>query len=323
MKYENLLNEKEISSPCFLINGGESYLTTTALKLIENKLNINYPDFNKVIFTDETFKSAVDIVSACQVAPFCDEKRLVVVYDYLNKKNESERKIFLKYFENPCETTCLVFFSTNKSEFFSTLEGKIESIDCEKLTPEFLKKWAKQKTEELSLNITQPALEKLLDYCNYSITKVDTELQKLKTISLANAQLTEDDVENNVTKDIEYIIFNLTAAISQKNNEEVYSLINAMLKNKEQPVNIIATISNHFRRLFLIARSEFSNREMAEMLGVKEYAITKYKQQCQNFGQKALKQIYDKCIEIEFMVKNGAMEGNNAINFLIANILSF
>lgn len=322
MKYEDLITIANLSSPCYLINGGESYLTTTALKLIEKKLNINYPDFNKVIFTDETLKSANDIVSACQVAPFCDEKRLVVVFDYLNKKNESERKIFLKYFENPCATTCLVFFTTNKSEFFSTLEGKIESIDCEKITPEFLRKWTKQKVSDLAMEISQQATEKLLDYCNFSITKVDTELQKLKTIYINKTNITEEDIENNVTKDIEYIIFNLTSAISKKDNEEVYSLINAMLKNKEQPVNIIATISNHFRRLFLIARSEFSNREMAEMLGVKEFAITKYKQQSQNFGQKALKQIYDKCIEIEFMVKNGAMEGTNAINFLIANILS-
>ena len=58
------------------------------------------------------------------------------------------------------------------------------------------------------------------------------------------------------------------------------------------------------------------------MLGVKEFAITKYKQQAQNFGQRALKNIYDKCIEVEFMSKNGAMEGTNAVNFLIANILN-
>ena len=32
--------------------------------------------------------------------------------------------------------------------------------------------------------------------------------------------------------------------------------------------------------------------------------------------------IYDKCIEVEFMSKNGSMEGTNAVNFLIANILN-
>lgn len=322
MKFEELYNNRNNLKSCYIINGGESFLTTTALKLIEGALNISLPDFNKVIFSDESYKTASDIVAACQVAPFGDEKRLVIVYDYLNKKNEGERKVFLKYFENPCNTTCLVFFSTNKSEFFTSLEGKVESIECDKISNEFLKNWARKQIQEKEIKISDSTLNKLLDYCNYSITKLDTEINKLKTLYSSQQEITDNDIENNVTKDIEYIIFDLTNAICQKDNDKVYSLIDVMIKNKEQPVNIIATISNHFRRLFLIARSEFSPAEMAKMLNVKEYAITKYKQQAQNFGQRALKSIYDKCIEVEFLAKNGGMEAHNAVNFLIANILN-
>ena len=322
MKFEELYNNRNNLKSCYIINGGESFLTTTALKLIEGALNISLPDFNKVIFSDESYKTASDIVAACQVAPFGDEKRLVIVYDYLNKKNEGERKVFLKYFENPCNTTCLVFFSTNKSEFFTSLEGKVESIECDKISNEFLKNWARKQIQEKEIKISDSTLSKLLDYCNYSITKLDTELNKLKTLYSSQQEITDNDIENNVTKDIEYIIFDLTNAICQKDNDKVYSLIDVMIKNKEQPVNIIATISNHFRRLFLIARSEFSPAEMAKMLNVKEYAITKYRQQAQNFGQRALKSIYDKCIEVEFLAKNGGMEAHNAVNFLIANILN-
>ena len=322
MKFEELTKNVNNLKPCYIINGGESFLTTSALKTIEDSINMSLPDFNKVIFSDESYKTAVDIVAACQVAPFGDEKRLVIVYDYLNKKNESERKVFLKYIENPCNTTCLVFFSTNKSEFFTSLEGKIESIECDKVSLDFLKKWVREEINSKNIQMSEQTLNKLLDYCNYSITKLDTELNKLKTLYPSAQEITEKDIENNVTKDIEYIIFDLTNAICQKDNDKVYALIDVMLKNKEQPVNIIATISNHFRRLFLIARSEFSATEMAKMLNVKEYAITKYKQQAQNFGQRALKNIYDKCIEVEFMAKNGAMEAHNAVNFLIANILN-
>ena len=114
MKFEEL--QKSIKSqiyPCYVINGGESYLTTTALKIIENSLNLTMPDFNKTIFTDESQKSAQEIVESCQVMPFCDEKRLVVVQDYLNKKSENERKIFANYLKKPNLSTVLVFFSTS------------------------------------------------------------------------------------------------------------------------------------------------------------------------------------------------------------------
>lgn len=321
MKFEELSeNLKNKIESAYVINGGESFLTLEALKTIEKALNLSLIDFNKTIFTDESTKTAIDIISACEVLPFCDDKRLVVVHDYIGKKNESEKKLFLQYLKNPVSTTCLVFFSTNKSEFFSSFEGKFTTIDCEKVSNDYLSKFVQKKLRENNLEISPKALSKLLDYCNYSITKLSTEIEKFKSLVSSNT-ITEEIIEQNITKDIEYIIFDLTNAISIKDNNKVYLLIDAMLKNKEQPLNIVATLSSHFRRLFFVSRSNFSNKELAEMLEIKEYAVVKYKEQATNFTQKKLKEIYDKCQEIEFLSKNGKMEAKNGVNFLIANIL--
>lgn len=322
MKFEEL--KKSLSQniePCYIINGGESYLTTQALKQIEEALNITFPDFNKSIFADNTIKSALDIVEACQVMPFCDQKRLVVVHDYVGKKNETEKKIITKYLEKPNLSTCLVFFSTQKSDFFSSFEAKATKIDCEKLSLEGLFSLTNNLVRENKINFTSQAVKKLLDYCNYSVTKVVTEISKFKSINLPTGQVEESDVETHVTKDIEYVIFDLTSAISKKQNDKVYLLIDAMIKNKEQPVTIISTLANHFRRLFLISRSQFSNAELASMLGVKEFAISKYKEQTSYFTQRQLKTIFDKCVEVEYMAKTGEMEAKNAVSFLVANIL--
>lgn len=323
MKFEEVkrsLNQQIL--PCYIINGGESYLTTTALKTIEKALNLTMPDFNKTIFTDESQKSAQEIVEACQVMPFCDSYRLVVVQDYLNKKSEADKKIFSNYLKKPNATTVLVFFSTSKNEFFTTLEPLSCKIECEKLSLEALIYLSNQTAKELNLNFSQPALKKLLDYCNYSPTKVVTEINKFKSIFIKSETIEEQDIEQHVTKDIEYVIFDLTTAISKKQNEKAFMLIDAMLKNKEQPSSILATISNHFRRLFLVSRSDFSSSELAGLLGVKEFAISKYREQAAFFSQKILKQIYDKCVEVEFMIKSGAMDAKNSLNYLLAFILN-
>lgn len=323
MKFEELKRSiKEQIYPCYIINGGESYLTTTALKTIENTLNLTMPDFNKTIFTDESQKSAQEIVEACQVMPFCDERRLVVVQDYLNKKSETERKVFANYLKKPNLSTVLVFFSTSKNDFFTSLEPLAQKIECEKLSLENLFYLANEEAKNLNLKFSQSALKKLLDFCNYSPTKVVTEINKFKSILIQGEIIEEEDIEQNVAKDIEYVIFDLTNAISQKQNEKAFTLIDAMLKNKEQPSGVIATISNHFRRLFLVSRSEFSNTDLASMLNVKEYAVSKYREQASRFSQKALKSIFDKCVEVEFMIKSGAMEAKNSLNFLLAFILN-
>lgn len=314
---------KEIK-PCYVINGGESFLTTCALSKIEKAINLSFLDINKNVFYDSTTQTAKDIVASCEELPFCDNKRLVVVHDYLNKKNEQEKKIFLKYLKSPNPTTCLVFFSTNKSEFFSSLEKSegVTLIDCEKLSVDSFNKIVESLIKNLNLNFETSALNKFKDYCNYSITKINTELNKLKTIFLPTYQIKIEDIEENVVKDIEYAIFDLTNAISKKDKQTAFLLVDNMLKNKEQPVSIISTISNHFRRLFFIARSEFSNFELAEMLNVKEWAIKNYREQIKNFSVKRLKEIFDLCILVEYKCKSGEMEAKTAIIFLISSILN-
>ena len=324
MKFEELQEKlQKVILPAYIINGGESYLTTQAVQLIEKKLNITLPEFNKVIIGDNYTNGMSNIVANCQALPIMDSWRLIIVNDYLGKKNESEKKIFFNYLDNPNPSTCVVFFSSNKSEFFDSLSSKIESIDCEKVSDNYLINWVKARLNRSNLDASLKVIQKMIDYCNNSITKLDTEIDKLSSVKLQAVErnITDDDIENYITKDIEYIIFDLSNAICKKDKDKVYLLIDTMLKNKEQPVTIISLLTNHFRRLFFISRSSFYDKQLAEYLGVKEFAISRYREQLRNFTQRELKNIFDKCIEIEFEIKSGKMEGKNAISYLIAFIL--
>jgi len=307
----------------YLINGGEGYLTQKALKLIEQQLNINLPELNKTIFTDESENSAFDIVSCCEALPFCSEKRLVIVNDFFIHKNENAKKIIESYLKNPCFSTCLVFYSPNKSEFFTSLEklSGLTLVECDKLTNEQVAKLSEDLIKNAELNFSIEAKKKLYDYCNYSITKISTELNKLKSIFNNSNVISESDIEQNIVKDIEYVVFDLTHAISKKQNDKAYILLETMLNSKEQPASIISIISNHFRRLFLISRSNVSSNELATLLGIKEYAISKYKEQIKYFTQKELKEIFDLCIDTEYKLKSGVMNPKIAVNYLLSNIL--
>ena len=94
-----------------------------------------------------------------------------------------------------------------------------------------------------------------------------------------------------------------------------------MLKSKEQPASIISIISTHFRRLFLISRTNLPASEIAKLLSIKEYAISKYSEQMKYFTQKELKEIYDLCIDVEYKLKSGVMSPKIAINYLLSSIL--
>lgn len=323
MKYENLEKslEKEIA-PVYMINGGESYLTTNALKMIEKALNITLKEFNKTVYLDTFSKNAEVIVDNLQVLPIVDEKRLVIVHDYINKPNANEKAIFEKYIKNPSKTSCLVFFSTNKSPFFSTFENIVTKIECDSVETPFLINFISNIVEENGFKIDRDATYKLIDYCNGSITKIDVELNKLMDLRRDEKTIKVSDIEIYTTKDLEYMIFDLSNALSEKNYDKSYALIYAMLRNNEKPTSILATLTNHFKRLFFVSRSSLTSEELSQILGVKESAIYRYRGIVKSFSQKTLKNIYDNCVNIEYQIKSGVVDSKNALFILISNILN-
>ena len=326
LEFKKQLKSKDFGYNSVIINGGENYLTLNSLGFFEKYLDIFYQELNKNIFSDDDVYSAIQVVEACQVMPFCSEKRLVVVGDFLKRKNEQEKKVFADYIKNPLASTILVFYSPVKSEFFSSLEqlDNVLVVDCEKILPRDLNKIVENMISNINIKFEDQALKTLIDYCNFSPTKIYTELSKYESIfaSRLDHKVTLDDVMENTTKDIDYVVFDLTNAIGKKQKDKAFLLIDLMLKNKEQGASIISIIAMHFRRLLLISRSSATKDEIAQLLTIKPYAVEKYKEQLAYFSQKDLKRIFDLCVDVEFSCKSGEMEQKNAIYYLLAKIFN-
>ncbi len=323
MKFENLKAslQQEIK-PAYFIGGEDSFLLYWSLDLIEKACNLNFADFNKVIFSGEGF-DATAIVESAQVMPIGDQKRLIVVKDYLNKKNEKEKKIIVDYLKNPVDTTCIVFFASNTNDFYMSFVNNVEYVDCSKLTPVTVGKWVTVNFARANKKITPEALKTLTEFCSYSLTKLNSEINKLIAYVGDSEEVNTSDILQIVSKDAEYVIFELTEALSKKDGTTAYKIIDKLLEGKDTPTSIIAIITNHFRRLFYTAiTTGQTNSELAKNLNVKEFAIVKAKEQAKMFTKLNLKNIYDLCLSVDYQIKSGGMEGVNALNYLVANILN-
>lgn len=321
MKFENLKESlKENIKTAYMIGGEDSYLCYKALELIESACNISMPDFNKIIFNKEGF-SAQDIVASCEVMPIMDEKRLVVVKDYLGVKNEKEKGVIVEYLKNPQPSTCLVFFASSTNNFYLSFVDKVEYIDCSKLTYNLLSRLVGASCSKEGVQIEVNACKKLIEYCNYNLTRIDQELNKLIGYKADDKVIKERDIDEMVTKDEEYVIFELADALADKDGNKAYAIVNNLYYRKNTPTMILSFISNHFRRLFYSAVTDESSASIAADLGVKEFAVIKAKAQAKKFTKLKLKNIYDLCLDCEHKIKSGKMQGEAAICYLISNII--
>ena len=73
----------------------------------------------------------------------------------------------------------------------------------------------------------------------------------------------------------------------------------------------------------MISVSSESKSELAKMLGVHEYAITKSQDQVKLFTKKQLKEINDMCQQLDFDIKQSNITPENAIDYIILKILNY
>lgn len=322
MKFEEL--KKSLVNglkPAYFIFGEDVDLLYSALNLLENACNITMPDFNKVVFGPES--NMQEVIESCQVLPIMDTKRLVIIKDYSGKGSDTEKKYLQNYLDNPSLDTCFVMFATKNVPLFVSVLNKVEPVDCNKLSSATLAKVIVSKFAQGGKKIEKLAVDYLIEACSGSFTAISKEIEKLLSFAGESEVITLKMAETLVAKSIENVVYDLTNAIAEKNGSKAYSIVNNLLDHGNMPTALISLITNQFRRLFFVTITEGENAELAKHLGVKEGAIYIAKKQAKAFGPKTLKLICEKCVDAEFKIKNGKMEGVNAINYLLAEILSF
>ncbi len=293
--------------PCYLVQGEDILLYDEALKLIKNACNLSFEEFNFQKFDDDTF-SADLVLDALETLPFASEKKVVLLKN-ITKFSEDFKKKLVAYLKSPLPSTCLVIFDfANKFDFLIS-----EKISAKRLDEESLKNIVEEELSKSHKAIKKEALSLLLSYCCDYYSLIKNELKKLS--DAPTDVITEKDIANMVTKETEYSVFELTEALSKKDAKKAVELLSLMDKDTKT-FNLIL---NHFRRLFFVAISK--DEDLSKLLNVKEYAIVKAKELSRNFSKIQLKNIYSLLDDVDFYIKNGQMQIENALYYLIFGIL--
>ena len=200
---------------------------------------------------------------------------------------------------------------------FDFAKNKTAFVDCRRFDKKLGSAVVVNELSKLGKQISAEALDTLWEYCNGYLTRINNELYKLAFYDLNDTLITKKLVESMVNKDSEFVIFELTDALSRKDGDKALQIVDKL--SKEQ--GILGLITNHFRRLFLISTSDMSDKQLSGLLGVKEYAISKQREQIKNFSKMQLKKIYALLEKVDYNIKSGAMLQENALYYLVLNIL--
>lgn len=322
MKYTELkANLKQQLDSAYLISGEDRYLCFDALKKIEDAANITIADMNSVTISGEG-ATCDDIVASASIYPFGDEKRLVVVKNFVPPKAKTDKAALETYLNNPLSTTVLVFFNPESGDAFKGLSN-ITLVDCSKIESKWIAAFVKNQFAKDSIEISDDAMEKLIMFTNSDMTRIVGELEKLSAFAFETKLVTSEMVENFVVQDENFEVYQLADFLAKGDAVKVFALVDSYMTRPGSAFLLISPLYQAYRRaLFVSINKEKTPAELASLLGVKEFAIKMLKNQVSAFSPKKLKLIVDMIAEYDKKIKTGEIKEAVAIKTIASNILN-
>lgn len=322
MKFEDLKNNlRQSVAYGYVLFGVDNFLLNSAYALICKYSGLQMEDLNKIEFK-EGIIDCVDVVRALNTMPvFCDKK---IVYLDVRMSKQSEIKNVKEletYLNNPCSNSVLVInLGDNDIKLPKT---NLLEVDCNRLGYNIVSLKIKQLCEKRNCKIDTDSIKLLYDYTLGDLARILSEVEKLCGYVGDKFSIEKIDVQSMVSPSLEYQVFELTDALSKKNSEKVYAILEDMKSKKDEYRMLPAIIFSHFRRLFMVSLNTDTNRlELSKMLGVKEYAVKMTQSQVGLFTKSALKKIIELLNKIDYDLKQSNISLDNALNLIVLQILN-
>jgi DNA polymerase-3 subunit delta len=217
--------------------------------------------------------------------------------------------VIKEFLTSPPSDAVLIIINEKPSEALKKFDS-VYVVDCKKADALTIAKWIKGECKKEGVEIDGETATTIAKYSLFDMKRVELEVSKLISYKGCTGKITLSDVEENVYKDSEYKIFNLTERIGKKQFDEALSIINEMIGKNEPEQRILISIANHFRRLLFIAISGKTDKELASLFKVNEYGVTKSREQLKYFKTRALKNVVDYLHDADYKIKSGKMEAS-------------
>lgn len=303
--------------PVYLFEGEDAYFRERGMNLLKNKY-VSEPDLNFVTFDESV--SVGELLSSLEGFPFMSEKRMTVVREFYPKQ-EFFKNGLKDYLENPSMSGILVIVNEKPTDVLKKYNS-VCIVDCKKADISLLVKWVKAECSTLGVTIDAETAKQLSEYCLCDMTRIETETHKLAAYAGDGGTITSADVDEMVSRDYEYKIYEMTDYIAKKKFDLALSVIKDMTSKGETPQRLIIAIYNYFRKLLHAAISDMSLSEMAKAFGVKEFAAKKTKEQAAMFKKRALKSAVDALTEADYAIKSGRVDADETLYLTIFKIMT-
>ena len=291
-------------------------LVNSIIKRINNKdLDIIKYDYQEISIDSVLEElNTYNFLSSCKLLIYSN-------CSFLSKDQDKKIKELKKYFDNPSDNYLIMINDSlsDKKEIKELLVNNVEIVD-QSISPD---KIIKENLEGYTMD--NQTINYFCNYCLNNNEKILNELIKIKNYKFdeENKNITIDDINKIVLRDYNDDIFDLVNAIIKKNKDKAFELYYRLLRKEKDSVNIIASVAGNIRNLYsvkVLYEKKYKQNEIANILGIKPYAVSIALDNCNNFSSKKLLFLLDALSDMDYKTKSGNGQANILFEIFLLNI---
>lgn len=312
----------------YLLYGTNYFLIKREIEKIKLENNIESIDINNYNLENTILDNILD--DAITLSLFSQKKMIIVDNSYIFtssvRKKGLDHNIDLlnKYIENPNPDTILIFVvneekidDRKKIVKLIKINGKVIEFNEVKNIDTFIKNELNDyKMDAITIN-------SFVNRVGDNLAIITSEIEKLKLYKNDDKIITKDDVFNVCSEQIDVDMNELTNSIVSKNISKSLKIYNELIKQGEEPLQIIIRLANQFRIIYQskeLTKKGYSNKDIADILGIHPYRVKKALEISYKFPSKELLSILKKLSRIDEGIKMGNMDKNIALEQFILEI---
>ncbi len=320
----------------YIFYGDEELLRTEAVLSLRTRMaEEDLGDLNTASLEGRDL-SLAELLNACNTLPFLTQRRMVIVYDMLQRYDRAnmaqEAQQLADYLPTMPETTRLVFVESGGLAKNNVLLAKAKDLPGAIIREytqyparsEELRRWVAGRTHTHGVSIEPQAVTLLIEMVGNNLRALDQELAKLAGRIAYQGSIRVEDVRTLVSSWPQTDIFGMVDALGLGDHRTALNLFHTLLSNDAAPLYLLSMIARQMR--LILAAKDLQENEgldraaLSRRLGVRAFVAEKLVRQSGLYSFDDLAALMERIVEIDRGIKTGQVEPVLSLELLILAI---
>lgn len=286
--------ERGERAPVYFLHGDNTLVIDQTIAALKRVVVGDNEDFAYRALRGEEVSGA-DIVNAARTVPMLASEQLIVVRN-AEALDADDQAALLPYLSAPNPATCLALVAA-KFDSRTKLIGQANKLglvhEAAAVSERELPGWIASRARARGLRMSPAVAQALAEATGADAATVEDALERLALFMGDREEARVEDIEHVVSESRVRSVFELTDALGQRRVAAALRTLANMLRNREAPLRLLATLATHMRRLLTIKELERTGSaqpfELAQELGLPPFIVGKLTEQARHFSRQELR----------------------------------